>query len=93
MTPRGPRWPTWARAPACRSSKTSAARCCWWPTTAPRSRASLTARASTQRRRQLAEAEGAAAKADQTIQMAQVVLAAGFFLFLGYPAVVAVMGV
>ena len=56
-------------------------------------RASLTARASTQRRRQLAEAEGAAAKADQTIQMAQVVLAIGFFLFLGYPAVVAVMGV
>jgi Flp pilus assembly protein TadB len=56
-------------------------------------RASLTARASTQRRRQLAEAEGAASKADQTIQMAQVVLAAGFFLFLGYPAVVAVMGV
>jgi len=56
-------------------------------------RASLTARASTQRRRQLAEAEGAASKADQTIQMAQVVLAVGFFLFLGYPAVVAVMGV
>lgn len=56
-------------------------------------RASLTARASTQRRRQLAEAEGAASKADQSIQMAQVVLAAGFFLFLGYPAVVAVMGV
>lgn len=56
-------------------------------------RASLTARASTQRRRQLAEAEGAAAKADQTIQIAQVVLATGFFLFLGYPAVVAVMGI
>jgi tight adherence protein C len=55
-------------------------------------RASLTARASTQRRRQLAEAEGAAAKADQTIQLAQVVLAVGFFLFLGYPAVVAVLG-
>lgn len=56
-------------------------------------RSSLSARASTQRRRQLAEAEGAAAKADQSIQMAQVVLAVGFFLFLGYPAVVAVMGV
>ena len=56
-------------------------------------RASLTARATTQRRRQLAEAEGAAAKADQSIQMAQVVLALGFFLFLGYPAVVAVLGV
>jgi hypothetical protein len=56
-------------------------------------RASLTARATTQRRRQLAEAEGAAAKADQTIQLAQVVLAVGFFLFLGYPAVVAVLGI
>ena len=56
-------------------------------------RASLAARASTQRRRQLAETEGEAAKADQSIQMAQVVLAVGFFLFLGFPAVVAVMGI
>lgn len=56
-------------------------------------RSSLSARASTMRRRQLAEAEGAAAKADQSIQMAQVVLAVGFFLFLGFPAVVAVMGI
>lgn len=56
-------------------------------------RSSLTARASSQRRRQLAEAEGAAARADQSIQLAQVVLAVGFFLFLGYPAVVAVMGI
>ena len=56
-------------------------------------RSSLTARASTQRRRQLAEAEGAADKADQSIQMAQVVLAVGFFVFLGYPAVSAVMAV
>lgn len=55
-------------------------------------RASLTARAATQRRRQLAEAEGEAAQADQSIEMAQVVLAIGFFLFLGFPAVVAVMG-
>ena len=56
-------------------------------------RSSLTARASTQRRRQLAEAEGAAEKADQSIQMAQVVLAVGFVLFLGYPAVVSVLAV
>ncbi|MEO5662853.1 MAG: hypothetical protein ABIR39_06175, partial [Nocardioides sp.] len=56
-------------------------------------RESLTARASTQRRRQLAEAEGAAAKADQSMEMAQVVLFIGFVLFLGFPAVVAVMGV
>ncbi len=54
-------------------------------------RSSLTARASTQRRRQLAEAEGEADKADQSIQMAQVVLAVGFVLFLGYPAVVNVL--
>ena len=56
-------------------------------------RQSLTARASTQRRRQLAEAEGAAAKADQSMEMAQVVLFIGFVLFLGFPAVVAVMAV
>jgi len=56
-------------------------------------RQSLTARASTQRRRQLAEAESAAAKADQSMEMAQVVLFIGFVLFLGFPAVVAVMGV
>jgi hypothetical protein len=56
-------------------------------------RASLTARAATARRRQLAEAEGEAAHADQSIEMAQVVLAIGFFLFLGFPAVVAVMGI
>lgn len=56
-------------------------------------RSSLTARASTQRRRQLAEAVGAAEKADQSIQMAQVVLAVGFVLFLGYPAVVNVLAV
>ena len=56
-------------------------------------RASLTARASTQRRRLLAEAEGAAAKADQSIQMAQVVLAVGFVLFLGYPAVINVLAI
>lgn len=56
-------------------------------------RQSLTARASTMRRRQLAEAEGAAVKADQSMEMAQVVLFIGFVLFLGFPAVVAVMGV
>lgn len=56
-------------------------------------RQSLTARATTQRRRQLAEAEGAAAKADQSMEMAQVVLFIGFVLFLGFPAVVAVLGI
>lgn len=55
-------------------------------------RQSLSSRATSQRRRQLAEAEGAAAKADQSMEMAQVVLFIGFVLFLGFPAVVAVMG-
>ncbi len=54
-------------------------------------KASLAARASTLRRRQLAEAESAAEKADQTIQIAQVVLFVGFLLFLSYPAVVNVL--
>lgn len=54
-------------------------------------RQSLTARAATQRRRQLAEAAGEAEKGDQTIQLAQIVLAAGFLLFLCYPAVVNVL--
>lgn len=56
-------------------------------------RQSLTARAGTQRKRQLAEAEGAAAKADQSMEMAQIVLVIGFLLFLGFPALVAVMGI
>lgn len=54
-------------------------------------RDSLSARASTQRRRQLAEAEGDAKKANQGMSMAQIVLAIGFLLFLGYPAVVNVL--
>ncbi len=54
-------------------------------------RQSLASRAATQRRRQLAEAAGAAEKADQSIQLAQIVLAAGFLLFLSYPAVVNVL--
>ena len=54
-------------------------------------RQSLSARAATQRRRQLAESEGDAQKADQSIQLAQVVLAVGFLLFLSYPAVVNVL--
>lgn len=56
-------------------------------------RQSLTARAASQRRRQLTEAEGAAAKADQSMEMAQIVLFVGFLLFLGFPAAVAVMAV
>ena len=54
-------------------------------------RDSLTARASTLRRRQLADAEGDAQQADQSMRMAQLVLALGFLVFIGYPAVVNVM--
>jgi len=54
-------------------------------------RDSLTARASTMRRRQLAEAEGDAQQADQSMRMAQLILAFGFLVFIGYPAVVNVL--
>lgn len=54
-------------------------------------RESLSARASTQRRRQLAEAEGDAQKRAQSMTAAQVVLALGFLIFLGYPALINVL--
>lgn len=54
-------------------------------------RESLAARASTLRRRQLAEAAGEEAKADQSISIAQVLLGVGFLIFLGYPAVINVL--
>jgi len=54
-------------------------------------RESLSARASTLRRRRLAEAEGDAQKADQSMRIAQVFLAFGFLLFIGYPAVINVL--
>lgn len=53
-----------------------------------RVRESLASRASSQRRRQLAEAQGDAQKANQGISKAQVVLLVGFLLFLGYPAAI-----
>lgn len=53
----------------------------------------LAARAETLRRRQLAEEQGAAAKADQSMQIAQVVLAVAFFVFIGFPALYAVLAV
>ncbi len=56
-------------------------------------RSSLAARAATLRRRQLAEDEGSAGQADQTIQLAQVVLAIGFFIFIGFPALYAVLAI
>lgn len=54
-------------------------------------RQSLSARAATQRKRQLAEAAGEAERGDQDIKVAQIVLAIGFLLFLAYPAVVNVL--
>jgi len=54
-------------------------------------RASLTARASTLRRRHLAEIESKAGRAEQSIGIAQVVLAIGFFVFMGFPAMYAVL--
>lgn len=55
-------------------------------------RASLTARAKSQRKRQLAEAEAAAERADEGIRASHVLLFAGFLVFLGYPAIVNVLG-
>jgi hypothetical protein len=49
-------------------------------------RASLTARAATMRHRELSEVEGKAGKQSQSMLVAQMLLAAGFLLFLTYPA-------
>lgn len=56
-----------------------------------RVRSTLTARATTMRRRELADMAGDAGKRDQSMRLAQVVIGLGFVLFLGYPAVVNVM--
>jgi tight adherence protein C len=52
-----------------------------------RIRDSLAARASTLRRRQLADAEGQAGEADQSMRLAQLLLAIGFLVLIAYPAV------
>lgn len=54
-------------------------------------RATLTARAATMRRRELAEAEGEAGERDQSMQLAQLLVGFGFMVFIGYPAVMAVV--
>lgn len=54
---------------------------------------SLRARAATARSRQLAEAEGDAEKASESIRNAHLMLGFAFLVFLGYPAVAAVMAV
>lgn len=54
-------------------------------------RSTLTARATTMRRRELADQSGEAESRDQSMRLAQIVVAMGYLLFLGYPAVAAVM--
>jgi Flp pilus assembly protein TadB len=53
-------------------------------------RASLAARAATLRNRELAEIEGRAGERSQSMLVAQLLLCAGFMVFLAYPAVVRV---
>jgi tight adherence protein C len=53
-----------------------------------RVRMTLSARAATMRRRELADAQGQAAERDQSMRLAQVVIGFGFVVFLMYPAIV-----
>lgn len=56
-------------------------------------RDSLRARASTLRRRELSEATGDADKSDDSMRMAQLLLAFGFLVFILYPALANISGV
>jgi len=58
-----------------------------------RVRATLTARASTIRRRELADVEGNAGRRDQSMLVAQALIGFGFVVFVGYPAIVNLMAV
>ncbi|GGP94385.1 type II secretion system F family protein [Streptosporangium pseudovulgare] len=55
-------------------------------------RTSLTARAATLRRRELAEVEGQAGERSQSMLVAQLLLCAGFVIFLSYPAAMKMLG-
>jgi hypothetical protein len=55
-------------------------------------RESLTARAATLRRREVAELEGEAGEKSQTMLVAQMLMCAGFLIFLLYPAVRILLG-
>ncbi|MFC4586589.1 type II secretion system F family protein [Sphaerisporangium corydalis] len=55
-------------------------------------RASLTARAATMRRRELAEVEGQAGERSQSMLVAQLLLCAGFVIFLSFPAAMKMLG-
>jgi Flp pilus assembly protein TadB len=56
-------------------------------------RESLAARAETMRHRELAEIEGAAGEKSQSMLVAQLLLCAGFLVFLVYPAAIRVLQV
>ncbi|MEV8637947.1 type II secretion system protein [Streptosporangium sp. NPDC051023] len=55
-------------------------------------RTSLTARAATLRRRELAEIEGQAGERSQSMLVAQLLLCAGFVIFLSFPAAMKMLG-
>ncbi|MCW2880044.1 MAG: hypothetical protein JWQ95_4144 [Sphaerisporangium sp.] len=55
-------------------------------------RTSLTARAATMRRRELAEVEGQAGERSQSMLVAQLLLCAGFVIFLSFPAAMKMLG-
>ena len=50
-----------------------------------------TDRATTMRRKELAEAEGEAGEKDQSMRLAQILIGFGFIVFLTYPAVINVL--
>jgi hypothetical protein len=53
-------------------------------------RNTLTARAASMRRTRLADEEGEAAERNQSMHLAQMLIAVGFMLFVGYPAFVSI---
>jgi Flp pilus assembly protein TadB len=55
-------------------------------------RDSLTARATSMRKRELAEAEGKAGEQSQSMLVAQLLLCVGFLIFLVYPAAAKMLG-
>ncbi|HEX4060941.1 MAG TPA: type II secretion system F family protein [Streptosporangiaceae bacterium] len=56
-------------------------------------RQSLTARAASLRRKEIAELEGQAGERSQSMLVAQMLMCAGFMLFLIFPAVIALLGI
>jgi tight adherence protein C len=56
-------------------------------------RESLTARAASLRRKEIAELEGQAGERSQSMLVAQMLMCAGFLLFLIFPAVIALLGI